>query len=315
MEKEQKRATSFSCQSCDFVCSSKFNWGRHIATAKHKILINPNYIPNAKKQETYDCLCGKTYKHKSSLCHHQAKCKEQKERNVDLLSPSVPTTQIIVDIMKQSQEIQTILVEQNKEMQEIQKQNLEYQKQILELSKQPNQMITNNMTTTTNHNHFNLQFFLNTTCKDALSINDFVNSLDIQVADLEETGKLGYIGGITRIIVNGLKDVDVNKRPLHCTDLKRETVYIKNDKTWEKENSAKVQLKKAVERVSNRNLQQIRKWQEIHPLFKDTTTKENDMFIHLSTQAIGASSNEEDDRNIEKIMKNVLKEVVLDKKI
>jgi hypothetical protein len=209
--------------------------------------------------------------------------------------------------MRQSQDIQNLLVEQNKE---IQRQNLEYQKQIIELAKQPNQITNNN---TTNNNQFNLQFFLNTTCKDALSINDFVNSLDIQVADLEETGKLGYIGGITRIIMNGLKDVEINKRPLHCTDLKRETLYVKNENAWEKENSAKYQLKKAVERVSNRNLQQIRKWQEIHPLFKDTSTKENDMFIHLSTQAIGACSTEESERNIDKIMKNVLKEVVLDK--
>ena len=308
MEKGRKRASKFWCEVCDYCCSDAYHWKRHQTTAKHLFLINPNSILTKKVQDTYDCECGKSYKHKSSLCFHRANCKGQKGHTPPPPPPpSQIDTQTIVDIMRQSQDIQNLLVEQNKE---IQRQNLEYQKQIIELAKQPNQITNNN---TTNNNQFNLQFFLNTTCKDALSINDFVNSLDIQVADLEETGKLGYIGGITRIIMNGLKDVEINKRPLHCTDLKRETLYVKNENAWEKENSAKYQLKKAVERVSNRNLQQIRKWQEIHPLFKDTSTKENDMFIHLSTQAIGACSTEESERNIDKIMKNVLKEVVLDK--
>jgi hypothetical protein len=220
----------------------------------------------------------------------------------------------LIQFITQSNEIQNLLIEQNKEMQEMQRQNLEYQKQIIELSKQQTQVThhtTNN--TTNNNNQFNLHFFLNNTCKDALNINDFIKSLNIQVADLEETGNLGFIEGITRIIVNGLKDVDVTKRPLHCTDLKRETLYIKNDNAWEKENQEKAKLKQAVERVSSMNLHQLKKWQEIHPLFRDTTTKENDMFIHLSTQAIGSYTKEQNERNIDKIMKNIMKEVVIDK--
>jgi hypothetical protein len=220
--------------------------------------------------------------------------------------------------MKQSQEIQNVLISQNKEQQE---QNRIFQEQILELSKNSNTVAHttnnttnhNNNTTNNNNNQFNIQFFLNNTCKDALNLKDFISSLDIQVADLEETGRLGFIDGITRIIVNGLKGVDISKRPLHCTDLKRETVYIKNDDAWEKESIEKAKLKEAVERVSSRNLHQLKKWQEIHPLFKDTTTKENDMFIHLSTQAIGSCTREQGNKNIDKIVKNVLKEVVVDK--
>jgi len=265
-------------------------------------------------EKVHLCICGKQYKHSSSLCKHTAKCPI-----VNQTPGSNVPIDVVVNIMKQSQEIQNVLIAQNKEIQqqnkEQQQQNRLFQEQILELSKTSNTVAhtTTNNNTNNHNNQFNIQFFLNNTCKDALNIKDFISSLDIQVADLEETGNLGFIEGITRIIVNGLKGVDISKRPLHCTDLKRETVYIKNDDAWEKESTEKAKLKEAVERVSSRNLQQLRKWQEIHPLFKDTTTKENDMFIHLSTQAIGSCTREQGDKNIDKIMKNVLKEVVIDK--
>jgi hypothetical protein len=232
-------------------------------------------------------------------------------------SPSPDTA--LVNFIKENKELQNVLFEQSRELQErlleqnqkLLQQNEEQCKLIAELAhKQGN--VTNNRTTTHN-NQFNLHFFLNDTCKDALSITEFIKSLKIQVSDLEETGRLGFVDGITRIIINGLKNVEIEKRPLHCTDLKRETVYIKNDTTWEKENEDKTHLKDAVEHISNMNLQQLRPWQALHPEFKDTTTKENDMFIHLSTQAIGSCTREQGDRNVDKILKNVLKEVVLDK--
>jgi hypothetical protein len=229
---------------------------------------------------------------------------------VSLVAPDV-----LVEFIKENKELRNILVEQNKEFQEKTTRLLHHNEQqtkiIAELAQK--QSITNNTTNKTTNNQFNLHFFLNDTCKDALNITDFIKSLKIQVSDLEETGRLGFVDGITRIILNGLKEVELEKRPLHCTDLKRETVYIKNDNIWEKEDSDKSHLKDAVEHISNRNLQQLRPWQQLHPEFKDTTTKENDMFIHLSTQAIGSCTKQQSDRNVEKILKNVLKEVVLDK--
>lgn len=309
----------YHCSDCSYTTSKHNDFQKHKMTKRH--------IQREKKEakdSKHTCgHCGKNYSAQSSLSRHRRTCVQTQDivLPVPSIQPIQPIPQVqaapiieentLMQFITQSKDIQNLLIEQNKEMQEIQRQNLEYQKQIIELSKQQTQITNNTTNNTTNNNQFNLHFFLNNTCKDALNINDFIKSLNIQVTDLEETGNLGFIEGITRIIVNGLKDVDVTKRPLHCTDLKRETVYIKNDNAWEKENQEKAKLKQAIERVSSMNLQQLRKWQEIHPLFKDTSTKENDMFIHLSTQAIGSCTKEQGERNIDKIMKNVMREVVL----
>ena len=319
---ENSQHTFYHCTGCSYTTSKHYDFQKHKLTKRH--------IQREKKENPvnnsiiHKCSqCGKQYSAQSSLSRNRRTCTPIPDPNplpvstIEVVPEPIMQrvdNDTLIQFITQSNEIQNLLIEQNKEMQEMQRQNLEYQKQIIELSKQQTQVThhtTNN--TTNNNNQFNLHFFLNNTCKDALNINDFIKSLNIQVADLEETGNLGFIEGITRIIVNGLKDVDVTKRPLHCTDLKRETLYIKNDNAWEKENQEKAKLKQAVERVSSMNLHQLKKWQEIHPLFRDTTTKENDMFIHLSTQAIGSYTKEQNERNIDKIMKNIMKEVVIDK--
>jgi hypothetical protein len=276
-----------------------------------KITQNGENITQNALVKTKCEVCNKQYSSAGNLWKHKRRCfavgenGETKTKNTDLVSPD-----ILVRFIKENKELRNILVEQNSKLLH---QNEEQTKIIAELAQKQVITTTNNTTNNKTTNNFNLHVFLNDTCKDALNITDFVKSLKIQVSDLEETGKLGYVDGITRIILNGLKNVEVEKRPLHCTDLKRETVYIKNDNIWEKENPDKSHLKNAVEHISHLNLQQLRPWQEMHPLYKDTTTKENDMFIHLSTQAIGSCSRAEGDRNVEKILKNVLKEVVLDK--
>ena len=266
----------------------------------------------------YQCrVCDKIFTASSNLSRHKRTCvSSESPEMIDYADT------FLVNFIKENKELQNVLLEQSRELQErlleqnqkLLQQNEEQCKLIAELAHKQGSIINNTTNKTTNtNNHFNLHFFLNDTCKDALSITDFIKTLKIQVSDLEETGRLGFVDGITRIILNGLKNVEIEKRPLHCTDLKRETVYIKNDNTWEKENEDKTHLKDAVEHISNMNLQQLRPWQVLHPEFKDTTTKENDMFIHLSTQAIGSCTREQGDRNVEKILKNVFKEVVLDK--
>jgi translation initiation factor 1 (eIF-1/SUI1) len=212
-------------------------------------------------------------------------------------------------VIQNSDEVKTLLIKQNEEL----KKQLATTNTLTNTNTN-NTNSNNSNNTNSNNNQFNLQFFLNEQCKDALNIMDFVNSLDIQVSDLEETGKLGFIGGITRIFANGLKELDICKRPIHCTDLKRETLYVKSDDTWEKEEDGNPRLKKAVTRVSNLNFKQLKKWQELNPGYDIVDTAKNDEFIHLSTQAIGSCSTQETDRNIDKIMKNLCKQVVLDKK-
>jgi hypothetical protein len=172
----------------------------------------------------------------------------------------------------------------------------------------------NNTTNTNSHNKaFNLNFFLNETCKDAMNIDDFVKTLKVGIEDFENTGKLGYVEGITRIILNGLKQVDTTKRPIHCTDIKRETVYIKNQDAWEKENQDKEKLKSAVNQVARMNLSQLPKWQKENPASEVLDTKEHGQYMKYSMAALGGLGDSEEDKYIDKIMKNVIKEVAVDK--
>ena len=231
--------------------------------------------------------CGKEYKEKSGLWRHKKKCAPTLQSSQN----TMVTNDMVLKLMEQNHDLQ---------------------KQIFELAK--NQTVTNNLNSNnTTTNHFNLNVFLNETCKDALNITDFVNSLQLQVKDFENTGRLGYVEGISRIILHGLRQIDVHKRPLHCTDIKREIVYIKNNDMWEKEGPEKERLQKAVNRVAQMNLNQLQKWQEQNPECSRIDTKENEEYIHLSLVALGGQTQEEDEKYMDKILKNVMKEVMIDK--
>jgi hypothetical protein len=215
-----------------------------------------------------------------------------------------------MEVLKESKELQNVLMEQNKELQN---KLLEQNNKIMELaSKQTTNINTQN--NNTNNNHFNLQFFLNETCKDAMNIVDFVNSLKLTLEDFETTGRLGFVDGISRIIIKELKKLNTEKLPIHCTDLKRETVYIKDNNIWEKENEDKRKFKWVINRVADLNLNQHHEWQAKFPNCRENNTPENDKFIKITKVALGGCGDEEEDKFREKIMKNVIKEVVLDKK-
>uniref|UniRef100_A0A6C0B7P5 C2H2-type domain-containing protein n=1 Tax=viral metagenome TaxID=1070528 RepID=A0A6C0B7P5_9ZZZZ len=288
----------FKCECCDYNTSKKNNLTKHFASQKHIIIKRyfdfQNEVATAKSQ----CVCGKTYKHRQSLHTHRKTCPvvqkkdtafvESKESDLNLSSD------ILVEIIRQNKELQNVLLEQNNKM--------------LEMSKiQP--VVINNTT----NNQFNLQVFLNEQCKDALNIMDFVNSLQLQVKDFETTGRLGFVEGISRIIVNGLKQIDVHKRPIHCTDVKRETLYIKDHDLWSKANPDKNKLKQAVNMVAQKNLRQLPKWQEENPDCTNINAKENETYLQLSLAALGGRTPEEDAKYMDKIVRNVLKEVVIDK--
>ena len=194
---------------------------------------------------------------------------------------------------------------------------LEMMKENRELHKTIHEMIPkigNNNTTTTNNNNnqqFNLQFFLNEQCKDALNITDFMQSLQLNMNDLIQTGKLGYVGGMSRIFVKALKDMDVTERPIHCTDIKRETVYIKDKDKWEKDEDNKEKIKRTIRNIENKNLKMLPQWQQDNPDCMNMESKKSEEFMELSINALGGN----DDKEVseKKIMKNILKEVVLDK--
>jgi hypothetical protein len=296
-----EKTPKYSCHSCNYNCSKQSDWDRHVTTRKHQKSVG--YLQ--KTPPTYTCSCGKSYTHRQSLFTHKKKCDEQRGS----ISDEIKEKEDIIENKKLQQPSITndmilTLIEQNKEL----------QKQLIEMSKQTN-IVNNTTTNNTMNNQFNLNVFLNEDCKDALNIADFINSLKLTVKDLEETGKLGFTQGITRIFVKALKQLDVNMRPLHCTDIKRETVYIKDQDSWEKEDAEKTKLRNVIKQLARKNLKIIPEWQAENPEFRYLDTPENKQFMQISLSSLGSEFEDEQEKMDEKIIRNVLKEVVLDKKV
>jgi hypothetical protein len=171
----------------------------------------------------------------------------------------------------------------------------------------------NNTINNTTNNQFNLNFYLNETCKNAMNIMDFVGQLQVGIKDLEETGRIGYAEGISKIFINGLNQLNVTDRPIHCSDLKRETLYIKDKNEWNKETENKVILTNAIKHVANKNIKQISEWTKIHPDYIDSKSKENDRYLQIVSESMSGTSEEETNKNYSKIIKNIVKETIIDK--
>ena len=248
-----------------------------------------------KSATLFQCECGKEYKHRQGLWCHKKSCKE---------APPIvdASNNIIIELLKQNHEFKELIVEQNKQM-------------IAMASKMGSNTNSGNTNSNTNCNNkiFNLQFFLNETCKDALNIDDFVNQIKLQLGDLDMIGRVGYTEGMSKIFLRNLKELDVNKRPIHCSDLKRETLYVKDKDAWEKENTENVKIKKAIKGVENKNIKQLPQWREENPSSQDTETKKHMDYQNILLEAMGGSTSENDDKKHDKIVKNIAKEVVIDK--
>ena len=299
-----KNAECFFCEKCDFKCCKPSDWSRHTTTRKHKdtykILTNSNefYAENANIINTYLCECGKEYKHRQSLWNHKKKCIPEQNVQATNQQPVQITTDVVLQILKQNEDLQKLLVEQTTKL--------------MDLAKDGKNIINSNNTTNNTTNNFNLNVFLNEKCKDAINITDFVNSLVVTINDLEETARLGYAEGISKIFVNGLKQLDVYKRPIHCSDLKREVLYIKDQDNWEKDDD-KTHLLQAIKVVGNKNIKQISEWQKINPHFKDPESKQNDRYLSMLCNVMSGGSKEETTKNYDKIVRNIVKETVIDK--
>jgi hypothetical protein len=294
-KKTPKTPKLLECEFCDFKCSKKSDYNRHLLTLKHsnanKMLINANIL-EPKNATPYSCnYCNKTFQHLSSLSRHKKTCKYNAQ-----ISP-----ELIMNVLQQNKELQQMIMQQNNT--------------IIELSK--NTTIINNESHINSHinshnKSFNLNFFLNETCKDAMNIMDFVNSLKIQLSDLENMGKLGFVQGISNIIVQNLNSLDETMRPIHCTDSKREVMYVKDDNKWEKENDNKQKIRKAIKYVAHKNTKLLPEFRAKYPNCDKSSSKLSDKYDKLVIEAFGGKGDNDAEKE-DKIIRNIAKEVSIDK--
>jgi hypothetical protein len=298
-----KNATFFYCEYCDFECSKQSNYITHTLTSKHKkrynMIQNETILSQKNAEKSYYCKCGKKFMYHSGLWRHKKTCQDTNETKKKINETHNFDPFDDKDLMKQ-----VIL------------QLPELVKSIVEISKDKgiNQNHSHNQTHSHSHNKtFNLQFFLNETCKDAMNISDFVQTIKPQLMDLETTGRIGYVDGITNIIVNNLKTLKIHERPLHCSDQKREVLYIKDNDIWTKEDDDKPILTKAIKVIANENIKNIGEWRKEYPDCTDSDSKKNSLYLKIVSNSMSGSSKEESDKNLHKIISNISKEVIIDK--
>ena len=290
-----KFCPKYFCECCQYNTSKKSSYDTHILSAKHQKTMkmcemetNGNQILPKFCSKNYPCEnCKKEFKNRSGLWKHKKNC----------ICEDTKIQNIVVD---KKDELIDYLMKENKEIKEL----------ILELAKKDSYNNCNN--TVNSHNKtFNLQFFLNETCKDAMNIMDFVDSIKLQLSDLEGVGELGYVEGISNIIVRNLKELDVTQRPVHCTDKKRETMYIKDEDKWEKDEEKK-KLHKVVRKVTCKNQNLIPKFKEKHPDCSTYHSKFSDQYNKIIIESMGGKGDNDYEKE-EKIIKNISKQVFIDK--
>lgn len=301
-KKSPKIPKKFYCEKCDYTTSNKKDFDKHLLTRKHQNSDNRDKkspkIP--KNPQNFVCDCGNVYKYRQGLSHHKKTCtyvdtvKEHltSETDVKLL------TNLIMDVVKHNSDLTSKIVDLCK----------------TNTSCHNSTVIANNVISNNNTNTFNLNLFLNEKCKDAMNINDFVDSIQLDLDDLEYMGRLGYVEGISNIIVRNLKALDVTERPIHCADKKREVIYIKDEDKWEKEDEDKKKLRKAIKRVAYKNEKLLPKYKETYPDYKDYYSNRSDQYSKIVIETLGGEGNNDREKEA-KIMKKIAKEVVIDKTI
>jgi hypothetical protein len=291
-----KNSNTFECKLCNYITSRKYNLELHNNSKKHK----NNFLTTniAKLSKKYQCEnCVKQFNDRAGLWRHKKKCITEDEEKDD--------KEIMFDGINIKDKDALVL--------HLLKQNTDLQNKIIDMVS--NTSVTNNSHNNTNsHNKtFNLQFFLNETCKNAMNITDFVSSIKMELEDLEYTGRTNYVEGISSIVIKNLNNVEKQLRPLHCSDYKREVLYIKNNDEWTKETDNKPILTNAIKQIANENIKQINKWVQQYPDCVKADSKKNDLYLKIVSNSMIGLTKEEGDKNINKIISNVAKNVTIDK--
>jgi hypothetical protein len=299
INKAQKDAIIFRCEKCDFECSKQSDWNRHITRRKH--LKPQDDMIKAPKNAEHTCKkCNRTYKYYSGLWKHAKICQTENE----IINN---TSNVAHTIINDNEEFKKFIIEVVKNNSELQKQNQELQKTLLEVCKNNNTNINNH----SNNKTFNMQFFLNEQCKDAMNIMDFVNTFQFDFSDLERVGEIGYIESMSNVIIQKLNEMDICKRPIHCSDAKRETMFVKDKNVWEKENGNHDRLRLAIRYIGKKNTDMLNKWCEAHPGSCDSDNYLNDIYMEMVMQAMGGRGDREENEN--KIMRKIARSVLIDK--
>lgn len=310
-QKKLEKNSCYCCEKCNFNTSSKNDYRRHVSTRKHLFNDDLNDLEqkNSKKLKSFICSgCEKIYPSRNGLWYHKKKCSQPLPIPADtalsnsfLPTPAMPLDMnIMLELLKQNQEFKELIVEQNKYMIEL-------------AGKVGNTTNNNNNTNIKNqhNNNFNLQVFLNETCKDAICINDFIKDLPVSFQQLENIGQNGYVMGMTNVILTQLKTMDVSKRPLHCTDAKRDTMYIKQPNEWIKDDIDHTMMTQIFRRIANHNLRTISEWSQMHPSSQESGTNENEFCTNVMLNSLGALGDTQckmDNAVIKSIAKSVLVE-------
>jgi hypothetical protein len=302
--KKSPKIPKYFCEKCDIKTNNKKDYNKHILTRKHKTIVDPQHLAQKESQifPQFKCSrCKREYGSRSGLWRHEKKC--------DIMTPIIFgdvsfLTNLVLEVVKKNSE----LLQQN---QEFQKQSNELQKQMLEVCKHSNTNIINN--NNNNKTTFNMQFFLNEQCKDAMNIMDFVDTFKLQFSDLERVGEIGYVEGISDIIIKKLNEMDIYKRPIHCSDAKRETLYVKDKNVWEKENGNHDKLRLAIKHITKKNTDMLNHWCVKHPGACDSDNYLNDIYLEMVMQAMGGRGGIEENEN--KIIRKIAKTVLIDKEI
>jgi hypothetical protein len=303
----------FCCISCDYYTSRKSSFDKHIFTLKHLKVANENtkklqngseklqIVAKSCDNTIFACeFCDKEFAHRSGLWKHKKKCNSGKDnQSINAIQPGAQiTTELVMELIKDNKEMKQIILEQHNTINNLVKNG-----------------ITNNSNNTTytnsNNKAFNLNFFLNETCKDAMNINDFVESIKVQLCDLERFGEIGYVENLSNIITTNLKALDVTERPVHCTDKKRETIYIKDDNKWEKEDENNSKLRRVIKKIASKNYKLLPEYREKYPGCQYADSKYSDRYNKMVVEAMGGVGNE--DEKEDKIIKNISKNILIDK--
>ena len=292
-----KISNIYNCNICDYTTCKIADYKKHILTIKHK---NNDFETNCndlkpKVVKNHHCICGTIFNNRTTLWRHKMKCGIINNIQESISHGEMTDKELIIMLVKENSQ----LVKCNTELVDNLKNN--------------NSIQHSNINSMNNNKTFNIQLFLNNTCKDAMNMTDFVNNMKIELDDLENTGRTNYIEGISNIVIKNLNKLEQHMRPLHCSDLKREVLYIKDNNEWTKETETKPILTKAIKTIANQNIKQISKWKDNYPDCTQSDSKKNDLYLKIVSNSMNGLTKEEGEKNINKIINNVAKNVVIEK--